>query len=220
MSVSTVCFIGAKEPAIGYEVDWKRNNDVLGAKSQILVDDFACRVISNFRPDHAGKSTSEILKHFSVFPGCIMTELAYDQRAHIDMSCWSIIVHMPLCEEGLMLYIWPQDNTRKKTGKYTRTICSFLALPSHSVHLGVYGHPGNIRLRMLIRQRDNIWTVDKLIDDDVINKNGTKRRDWIIELKMRLKSGVAEYTEKYTDTLRHKCGSVFCNEWTDNVSLK
>lgn len=32
----------------GYEQDWKRNNNMLGTKTQELVDDLACEVIKNF----------------------------------------------------------------------------------------------------------------------------------------------------------------------------
>ena len=205
----------------GYIEDWKCHNELLGLKSQELVDDFACQILKNFRPDQARKQHKELLQKFAVFPGCVMTESAYDQRAHLDTSSWGIIVHMPLCEEGLMIYIWPEDYSRTNAGKYIHVpFGSFLALPAHSVHSGVYGNSGNIRFHMTIRERDNIWMVDKLIDDDVINKKGAKRNNWRSELKKRLGTSVSIFTKQYIDTIRKKCGSVFCEEWTKNISLK
>jgi hypothetical protein len=202
----------------GYEVDWKVNNVFLGLKSQELVDDLACQVVKNFRNDQSGKTPTEVLGKFSVFPGCVMTELAYDQRAHIDMSTWGIIVHMPLCEEGMLIHIWSQGSSRTLTGKFIHVpFGSFLALPAHSVHSGVYGSSGNLRFHMLIRERENSWLADKLHDDDSINKNMTKRRNWKSELKTRLNSGVASFAKQYIDTLRLKCGSVFFDKWTKNI---
>jgi hypothetical protein len=119
----------------GYEEDWKKNNDLLGTKSQELVDEFACKILKNFRPDQCKNSGKEMLEKFSVSPGCVITEMAYDQRAHVDMDSWGIIVHMPLCEEGMMIFLWPNDKSRKATGKFMHLpFGSFLALPAHTVH--------------------------------------------------------------------------------------
>ena len=148
----------------GYETDWKHNNDILGMKSQQLVDHFACQVIQNFRCDQVGKVQTEILENFSVFPGCVLTEAPYDQRAHIDMDSWGIIVHMPLSEEGLMIYIWPENPTRTQTGQLIHVpFGSFLALRAHSLHSGLYGHNGILRLHHLIIALNNRWCVDKLL---------------------------------------------------------
>jgi hypothetical protein len=205
----------------GYEDDWKKNNELLGMKSQELVDDFACQVIKNFRPDQRSKSRQELLEKFSVFPGCVITELAYNQRAHVDMDCWGIIVHMPLCEEGMMICIWPKDNSRKSSGKFIHLpFGSFLALPAHTVHSGIYGNKGNIRFHMLIRERENNWLADKLVDDEDINNNLNNRKNWKDEMERRHESSVALFTKEYIDTLLSKCGSVFCSHWTNNSIIK
>jgi hypothetical protein len=92
--------------------------------------------------------------------------VAYHQRAHIDMDNWGIIIHMPLCREGMMLYVWPENNKRMSTGQYIHVpFGSFLAMPAHTVHSGVYGSDGNIQFHLLIRERESKWLVDKLHDD-------------------------------------------------------
>jgi hypothetical protein len=71
----------------------------------------------------------------------------------------------------------------------------------------------------LIHERKNCWVVDKLLDNDAINKKLGKRENWYRELNKRL-SKVGLFTNKYIDTLQNKCGSVFCKEWTENICLK
>jgi hypothetical protein len=81
-------------------------------------------------------------------------------------NTWNIIAHMPLCEEGMMLYVWPNNNSCVSTGQYIHLpFGSILALPAHTVHSGMYGSNGSVLLQMLIRERQSSWVVDKLIED-------------------------------------------------------
>ena len=125
-------------------------NRLLSPASVHLIKQLAINILSKLRP-------KDSIAEYNIYPGLLWTEKAYHQRPHIDRNEngikyeeQSLILHLPLLEEGMMLCTW--DVRNEPSLQYTPFGC-FTVLKNEQVHAGCYGSDGNIRFHLVMRKK-------------------------------------------------------------------
>jgi hypothetical protein len=201
----------------GVQQDWKDGVRILSSPTRRQIDNFGCFVMRKLKPQYKLVSKEVIMEAYSFYPGCVSTGKAYHQRAHIDLDRWGLVIHAPLCLEGMMVLVWPADS-RHKPGVFIHVpFGSFLALPSNVVHAGVYGNPGNIRFHMIVRMRNSLWLEDGLLDRDCYNGEEVyeQRPPWSPAFD-RLGVKTKDFSDSFVVMLEQKFGGFFEREWVEN----
>ena len=111
------------------------------------------------------------INNYNIYPGILWTEKAYHQQPHLDrdenmvaLSQQSLIVHLPLTVEGMLLCVWNQMQSPKML--HTPFGC-YSVFKNRQVHAGCYGKKGNVRFHIVIRHKSTEQTMEK---DKLISK--------------------------------------------------
>ena len=164
---------------------------LLSPATMFHVQHFAFDILSKLR----GQTS---LSDYSFYPGVIWTERQYHQRPHVDRDegmilhdRQSLIIHIPLCKEGMLLCCWDEKNEPHQ--EYTPFGC-YTVLKNEQVHAGCYGSPGNVRFHIVIRHKatERVLEKDKL---DIYDNLPMLTMDY---LDKGMKN-CAESTEKFSE---------------------
>ena len=82
----------------------------------------------------------------------------------VALSQQSLIVHLPLTVEGMLLCVWNQMQSPKML--HTPFGC-YSVFKNRQVHAGCYGKKGNVRFHIVIRHKSTEQTMEK---DKLISK--------------------------------------------------
>ena len=157
----------------------------LAVAIQSLGNFFARRVLLN--PELGGK----------LHPGLLCNTAAIEKATDCQPPHWDFIgwrklkakdmpwvVHIPLCEEGMMLHVWPTD---RDVDSHTKNLENFklgrpklvhigfgdaLLLRADVCHGGCFGSAGNMRFHMLLRQEGCALSTERLhfLENSGVNK--------------------------------------------------
>ena len=203
----------------GGQSNWKDSVTILSQPTKAQVDNLACHIVRKIKTFDKGKSDQDIMEEYDFYPGMVTTVTAYHQRAHLDLEQWGIVVHAPLCLEGMMVLVWPR-NCRKKSGTYIHVpFGCFLCLPASVIHAGVYGNEGNLRFHMIIRPKTSLLQEEVLLDQDKYNKDEmTGREDWKQNFdRLRSRKESKLLMMKVVEVFTNKFNGFFDEGWLGNI---
>ena len=139
------------------QISWKRNSifEREGVEGADILEQFAKCVAAALPLGRDG---------YRMDPGFVMTLHELCQNPHRDfkghsklellageehlVGCLSSVLHLPLCEEGMQLNIWPEDKKGEKPIRIDIPFGTFLVARVDVVHGGVFGSSGNVRLHI------------------------------------------------------------------------